>query len=218
MQVFKMNLVLIDQHDLLAKALSHLLEGFDFVNNVTLFKTPQEYFQQSATLSADIIITDIRIPEMNSVDILAEIKKYAGDTKIIILSSIGEPVIIRHALRIGINGYLGKDISPSELKNAILAVQNGDTYISERLRKDLENTIADADRGIPSLSPREKEVLLLVCSGKTMKETAQEMKLSFNTVQAYYKSVLKKFNISRTADLIVFAIQHGLYTPKANNL
>jgi two-component system invasion response regulator UvrY len=116
-------------------------------------------------------------------------------------------------LRSGASGYLCKDSSPEELADALITVYHGEPYIGESLRPSLlRNTLAE-EQFVYNLSPREKEVLKLVCDGKTIKESAYEMELSVNTVQTYYKTILKKFNLNRTADLIVFAMQNGLYTP-----
>lgn len=112
------------------------------------------------------------------------------------------------------NGYLSKETSSDELADAILTIYHGETYIGESLRNSLVRSSLSEDKFVFNLSPREKEVLQHVCSGKTIKETAFDMDLSANTVQTYYKAILKKFNLNRTADLIVFAIQNGLYNPQ----
>jgi len=154
------------------------------------------------------------MPEMSGLDLLTYFKKQQKKVKIIMLSSITEVQAIRHTMRIGASGFLAKDTSGDELADALLTVYNGEPYIGESLRKSLiKNSFAE-EQFVFALSPREKEVLELVCSGKTIKESAYEMQLSVNTVQTYYKAIMKKFNLNRTADLIVFAIQNGLYNPQ----
>jgi two-component system invasion response regulator UvrY len=95
-------------------------------------------------------------------------------------------------------------------------VITGGQFISPALEKSLIKSIFTEDQHVFHLSPREKEVLSLVCSGRTIKEMAYDMALSAHTVQTYQKKIMKKFKVNRTADLIVFAIQNGLYhvTPK----
>lgn len=210
----KINIALIDDHQLLSKSLSNLLEKNEFIGTVKVYKSPKEYFRDDPDI--DIIISDLLMPEMNGIDLLAELKKRNDKTGVIMLSSIIEVQTIRHALRNGASGYLSKDSSPEELAEAILAVYDNDTYVGESLRKSLIMNAIVEDRFVYSLSPREREVLNLVCSGKTIKETAGEMNLSINTVQTYHKNILKKFNLNRTADLIVFAMQNGLYNPQSN--
>ena len=150
---------------------------------------------------------------MTGIDLLTSFKQQKRKVKVILLSSITEAQTIRYALRNGASGYLSKDSSIEELADALLTVHNGEAYIGENLRNILIRNSLTEDRFVYSLSPREKEVLIMVCSGKTIKETAYDMDLSVHTVQTYYKTILKKFNVNRTADLIVFAIKNGLYNP-----
>jgi DNA-binding NarL/FixJ family response regulator len=217
MQTPKLKIDLIDDHALITQMLSYLLEQFEFVEKVQTFKNGKEYLQQESGTEADIIITDIIMPEMSGIELLTELEKRNNKAKIIILSAVVEIQTIRHAMRSGASGYLGKNTTAEEFKNAILAVYYGEPYVGESLRKKLIRNTLIEDKFLYNLSPREKEVLNYVCMGKTIKETASVMHLSSNTVQTYYKSILKKFNLNRTADLIVFALQNGLITTKSQN-
>jgi two-component system, NarL family, invasion response regulator UvrY len=208
-----MHLALIDDHFLLVQSLSGMLSKYDFITSIQTFKSAQEYLSTPHNPEPDIIISDIMMPNMNGIEFLTKLKKDSPKTKIILLSSIIEVQTIRHALRVGANGYLSKDASVEELADALLTVHNGEQFIGESLQKAIIRTTLIEDQFVYRLSPREKEVLNLVCSGKTIKETAYEMELSVNTVQTYYKTIMKKFNVNRTADLIVFAMQNGLYQP-----
>lgn len=210
----RMSIVLIDDHQLLSQSLANILSKYHFIQEIKVFRTPKEYLNAGIEPEPDIIVSDILMPDMSGIDLLEKFKKENKKIKVILLSSITEVHTIRHAMRSGASGYLCKDSSPDELADALLTVYHGEPYIGESLRKVLVRTTIIEDRFIYNLSPREKEVLNWVCSGKTIKETAHEMKLSVNTVQTYYKTILKKFNLNRTADLIVFAIQNGLYFPR----
>ena len=208
----KLNIVLIDDHQLLVQSLSDLLYKYDFIKSVCVYSHPQDYFA-SAQPEPDIIISEIAIPGINSIDLLAQYKQTHTKAKLILLTSIVEVQTIRYSLRNGANGYLGKDASSDELVNAIITVYSNKPYIAENLRHSFLSTTIAEEQHACNLSQREKQVLKFVCEGNTIKEAAYEMQLSINTVQGYYKTILKKFNMNRTADLIVFAIQHGLYTP-----
>lgn len=210
----KMNIVLLDDHHVLSQSLSSLLSKYEFIGDIKTFNSPIELLNNMPDPLPDIIISDIMMPEMSGMELLHEFKQRNIKVKVIMLSSITEVQTIRHALRNGAFGFLSKSSSAEELADALLTVHNGDSYIGESLRKSLLRNTLTEERFVYNLSPREKEVLNWVCSGKTIKETAYEMELSVNTVQTYYKSILKKFNLNRTADLIVFAIQNGLYNPQ----
>jgi len=217
MQTLKLNLVLIDDHVLFTQSLSHLLLQFDFIDEIKTYANPEKYLSRDNDKEPDIIISEIIMPDMSGIELLLELEKKAGNTKVIILSSVIEIQTIRHAMRNGASGYLPKDTSIEELKEAILTVYYGDPYVGESLRKKLIRNTLIEDQILYKLSPREKEVLNFVFTGKTIKETAFAMHLSPNTVQTYYKSILKKFNLNRTADLIVFAIRNGLISQKKLN-
>ena len=217
MQDYKVDVALIDDHQLFAEALAGLLSSTGSFREVKTYRSTRTFFETCISKMPDIIITEFIVSEITAIDFLAELKKVSTKTKVIILSSLTEIKTIRFAIRNGANGYLSKDTTADELKMAIITIYEGDSYIGESLRKKLiRNTLLE-DKFIYNLSPREKEVLQHVCSGKTIKESAFDMQLSVNTVQTYYKSILKKFNMNRTADLIVFAIQNGLYYPKSNS-
>jgi DNA-binding NarL/FixJ family response regulator len=96
---------------------------------------------------------------------------------------------------------------------AIQSVLDGQQYIAKNLRDSLLNTVFTEDQVVYHLSPREKEVLRRVCSGCTIKEIAYDLKLSVHTVQYYHRSVLSKLKLKKTSDLIVFAMQNGMYIP-----
>lgn len=211
MKESKINIALIDDHQLLTYSLSNLLSKYDFIGSIEIYPSPKEFLAASST--ADLIVSDVMMPNMTGIDLLTNLKQQHKKAKVIILSSITEAQTIRYALRNGASGYLSKDTSMDELADAILTVYNNDVYIGESLRPVLLRNTLTEERFVLNLSPREKEVLVMVCSGKTIKETAYDMELSVNTVQTYYKTILKKFNLNRTADLIVFAIKNGLYNP-----
>lgn len=208
-------IALIDDHQLLVESLSNLLSKYEFVEEIKTYSSVKDFFADEA--EPDIIISDILMPEISGIELLTLLKKQQKKTKVIMLSSITEVQTIRHAMRTGATGFLSKDTSADELADAVLTVFHGEPYIGESLRSSLIRNTFVEDRFVYNLSPREKEVLKLVCSGKTIKESAYEMNLSVNTVQTYYKAIMKKFNLNRTADLIVFAIQNGLYNPQDNS-
>ena len=186
----KISLVLVDDHQLFTQSLSNLLSRYEFVGTITIFHNVKEYLQSG--LVPDIIVSDLMMPDMTGIDLLTAYKQQKQSVKIIILSSVIEVQTIRHALRNGARGYLSKDTSIEELADALLTVQSGESYIGENLRKSLLRNTLTEDRMIYNLSPREKEVLHGVCSGKTIKEVAYDLELSIHTVQTYYKTIMKK--------------------------
>ncbi|BAV07899.1 DNA-binding response regulator, LuxR family [Filimonas lacunae] len=161
----------------------------------------------------DIIVTDILMPGLSGMELLEIVKEKNYTSKVLILSGITDVQTIKQAIRSGAAGYLSKNTSLEELTAAIAAIHNCEQYISNKLRNSLLNTVFTEEQVVFHLSPREKDVLELICSGHTVKEAAYKLNLSAHTVHSYHKSIMKKFKVNRTADLIVFAMQKGLYSP-----
>jgi two-component system, NarL family, invasion response regulator UvrY len=209
----ELDISIIDDHSLISESLAVILRQCDFVSKVHTYGTPAAFINSLnlGEIRTDIIISDMLMPEINGLDLIQQVRKWNKEVKIIILSAIGETATIRTAIKYGANGYLTKSVALEEFSEALKAVYSGELYIAESLRKSLMKNIFVEDKLNFQLSPREKEVLKWICSGKTIKEAAFEMKLSAYTVQTYYRNLMKKLNINRTADMIVFAIQNGLY-------
>lgn len=213
------DIVLIDKELLVLQALQSVLQEDPFVNTVNIYDSANHFLNSlsvSRLSSNTIIISEIITKDTSGIKLIQELKHYKSSIKIIILSGIYETKTVRYAMKLGADGYLTKNISISEFMKAIKSVYQGQNYISSHLRNQLVKTALVEEKISFSLSPREREVLQHICSGKTIKEAAGMMGLSNNTVQSYHKSVLKKLNIRRTSDLIVFALQSGLIVPEIN--
>lgn len=208
-----MNITIIDDHKLLTDAIGLALKDGLKDYNLTVFNNPVSFleaFRQG--FKSDIIVTDLLMPQLSGKELIEIVRKEKqGAVKIIVLSSVNDAQTIRHCLRNGANAYVSKDAPLSELPDAIREVSADREFISPNLQKTLIKSMLTEDQYVHHLSPREKEVLHKICEGSTIKEIAYEMDLSAHTVQTYQKKIMKKFRVNRTADLIVFAIQNGLY-------
>jgi DNA-binding NarL/FixJ family response regulator len=209
-----MTIALIDDHELIAKAITYMLQKDPGITEVKTFTAVPLFLESlDGSWKPDIIITDLVLPVMGGMELIEKIRKMPefNSTRIIVLSSITDAHTIRHTFKIGANGYLSKDSSLEELTDAIQAVTEGKQYIAKKWGSSLTDLVL-SDKPIRiHLTPREKDVLELVCSGFTSKEIAAQLGLSVYTVQGYHKNIMKRFRVNRTADLIVFAIQKGLY-------
>lgn len=210
-----MKIALIDDHSILSETLGLSLEKHIPDSEIKIFSHGEQFLSSNfAAWKPEVIVVDMLMPGMNGLEVLSRVKELFGDDcKVILLTSIIDVHTIRNAMRIGASGYLSKDVSIPELIEAIETVTNDDQYIEKKLRNSLVKYVFEEDRIVFHLSPREKEVLDLICSGKTPKEIAYEINLSVHTVQEYLRAVMKKFKVNRTTDLVVFAIQKGLYNP-----
>lgn len=209
-----MIIALIDDHPVLTEAIKNLLLQQPGVGQVKSFDSASVFLEQRMLPAPDLIITDLMMPGINGIKFIEICRETLNsDIKIIVLSSIIDVQTIKHAIRMGANGFLSKSSNLEELLDAIAEVKDGKQYIAKNLRDNMLNSMFTEEQVIYHLSPREKDVLKRVCSGLTIKEIAYELKLSVHTVQYYHRIVLNKLKVKRTSDLIVFAIQNGLYHP-----
>ncbi|MBC6113113.1 response regulator [Pedobacter fastidiosus] len=214
-----MKICLIDDHQLLSELLKISLADFDFVESVNIYNQADKFFAHLDTVKPNFLILDMLMPDMNGIDIIRNCRKTRSKTelKILVLSSITNPNTIRAAFKMGANGYLCKDASVEELVEAIQFINEFDrkTYVGNSLKEILVQSQLFEDTVTFTLSPREKELLHYVCLGKTVKEIAIILDLSANTIQSYMRQLMYKMDVNRMPDLILKAIEYGLFLPNS---
>jgi two-component system invasion response regulator UvrY len=172
----------------------------------------QEVLDKVSTSDFDVVVLDISLPGKNGIDILKEIKSRKPELPVLILSMHPEEQYAVRTLRAGAAGYLRKESAPSELISAIRKASSGGKYITpslaERLATELEANHEKPPHEL--LSDREYEVLLLIASGKTVKQVAAEMSLSTKTISTYRSRILEKMKMENSAELTHYAIANGL--------
>ena len=160
----------------------------------------------------NVVILDISMPGRGGVDILKQLKGQRPHLPILILSMHPEEQYAVRVLKAGAAGYLTKESAPDELITAIKRVSSGRKYVSsslaEKLAFDLER---DTELSYhETLSDREYQVLCMIASGKRAQEIAEELCLSVKTVSTYRSRILEKMKMKNNAELMRYAIKHGL--------
>ncbi|PWJ58385.1 DNA-binding NarL/FixJ family response regulator [Dyadobacter jejuensis] len=210
-----MNIALVDDHLLLTESLSNLLSRMPEVESVSIYNSTESFIQSKPQNVADLIITDIMMSGVNGIQLLDYCRENMDENiKIIVFSSAYDSQTVRNVIRRGANGFLTKSTTIAELKDAIIQIHNGKQYIGKSVRESLINSVFSDEQAVFQLSQREKDVLQSICQGKTIKEIADDLKLSSHTVQYYQRKIMKKFQVKRTMDMIVYAIKHGYYVPE----
>jgi two-component system invasion response regulator UvrY len=160
----------------------------------------------------DVVLLDISMPGRSGLEILKEIKAERPKLPVLILSMHAEEQYAVRALRAGASGYLTKASAPDELIGAIRKVSCGRKYVSSSLAEKLALEL-DIDTKRPpheTLSDREHQVMLMLASGRTVKEIACELCLSVKTISTYRSRVMEKMNMKKNAELTLYAIQNHL--------
>jgi DNA-binding NarL/FixJ family response regulator len=160
----------------------------------------------------DLLILDITMPGRSGLDIIADVKLLRPELPVLVLSMMPEDQFGKRVLKAGAFGYPKKESAPEELIHAIHKVLAGGRYVSPALAEKL---VLDLDDGVnrPShegLSAREFEILVMLGSGKTVSQIAEELHLSVTTVSTYRARILDKMSMSTTAELMRYAFRNHL--------
>jgi DNA-binding NarL/FixJ family response regulator len=161
-------------------------------------------------LKPDIIISDVSMPVMSGLDALRQLKAEGSQARFIFLTVHTEAQLAAEAMRAGASGYLLKVAAGEELFEAIRAAMAGRVYLSPHVAGDVLRTMSGANQGERQLTSRQREVLQLIAQGKRMKEIAADLNISVRTVEDHKSQLLVALGVKSTADLVKFAVKHGL--------
>jgi DNA-binding NarL/FixJ family response regulator len=206
--------LLTDDHELFRAGIRALIRTFVGIDIIAEASNGREALSLSKAHHPDIVLMDIFMPELNGLDTTARLVSVSPESRVIMLSMSSEEEYVLQALRCGAAGYLLKNISPSELEQAIRAVARGDTYLSPAISKHV--IAAYQHRGGESiglfdrLTSRQREVLQLVAEGYTSKEIARKLSLSVKTVEMHRSQLMAALDIHDIAGLVRIAIRMGL--------
>jgi DNA-binding NarL/FixJ family response regulator len=151
------------------------------------------------------------MPVINGLSAVQKIGKEHPSIKFIVLTMHEEREYIMNALKIGVHGYLLKNIERTELEKAIITVFEGGKYFSPLITNILAESVTKTDQNeITDITPREKEVLVLVSQGQSTKQIADNLGISIRTVESHRVNMLKKLKVSNTAELVKKAMEFNL--------
>jgi DNA-binding NarL/FixJ family response regulator len=213
-------ILVVDDHTIVRQGLKQILGEEKDMNVVEEASNGQEALQKIGKNEYDCVLLDISMPGRSGLEVLKDIKALRPKLPVLILSMHSEELYAIRALRAGASGYLTKASASEELIGAIRKVSAGRKYVSTSLAEKLAFEL-DADASKPpheTLSDREYQVMIMLASGKTVKEIADEVCLSVKTISTYRTRIMEKMNLKKNAELTLYAIQHHLiaYDEQAN--
>ncbi|MBP3475728.1 MAG: response regulator transcription factor [Lachnospiraceae bacterium] len=209
----KIQVMIADDHSLIREGIKQLLEFDGSIEVIAEASNGVECLEKLETLSPDVLLLDINMPEKNGIEVLEELKKNKSDVKVLILTVHNELEYLLKAVDIGVDGYILKDSESSELKKAIQFVCRGENYIQASLIPALNNRLVNRDIDkdkIDSLTNRELEVLIQVANGMFNKEIATNLNISERTVKNHISNIFKKIDVSDRTQAAVFAIKNNI--------
>ncbi len=215
------SVVLADDQALMRMGFRMVLEAEDDINVVGEASDGTAALAQAKALHPDVILMDVRMPGMNGIEATELIAQECPGTRVLILTTFDLDEYAFAGLRAGASGFLLKDTRPTELAEAIRTVASGEAVVSPRITQRMLEMFASSlpnsgqpaqatDPRIDSLTPREKEILVLMSHGMSNAEIADHLVVSATTVKTHVGNVLAKLDVRDRVQAVVVAYETGL--------
>jgi DNA-binding NarL/FixJ family response regulator len=206
----KPGIIIVDDHRLFRSGLKYILDESDKYQVLAQASNGIELMELLETIKPQLVIMDIQMPKMNGIEASRLARARYADLNILILSMYGETEYYNTLLDLGIRGFVLKDADNDEFLLAINKVLSGETYFSQELLLNIirNNTLTDS----VTLSPREKEILVLVSQGYSNLEISGILNISNRTVERHRTHLLEKTGSKNSIRLIIYALKNNLIT------
>jgi DNA-binding NarL/FixJ family response regulator len=202
--------IIVDDHPIVISGISGLLSDLETVEIVGKLESGVKLVDYIEENQVDLILMDIFLPVINGVDLCKTIKQKYPQIIIIGMSSQSERSLVMQFIHNGGNGYILKSASFEEFKRCINKAIDGEIVFSDEVSTIVSQPLSEDLEHIPSLSRREKDITLLLSKGKSTQEIADELFLSFLTVQTHRRNILQKYKTKNVAELITFLLKNNL--------
>ncbi len=212
----KIKLVLADDHAVVRSGLRMLLEAQPDMEIVGEAESGAQALAQVRRLQPDIILMDIQMPGMSGIEATRQIKEAYGETAVIALTMHEDDQYFFAMLQAGASGYVPKRAAPDELVGAIRTVSRGEVFLYPSLATRLVQSYLGGEAGSDpaalssSLTPRERQVLVLIAEGLTNPEIGEKLVVSVKTVDRHRENIMRKLNLHSRIDLVKYALRQGL--------
>jgi DNA-binding NarL/FixJ family response regulator len=197
--------VLADDHHLVRRGFRRMLEDDPGIVVVGEAANGEEAIRLAAELKPRVVVMDAAMPGTGGLAATRTILASLPDTAILMLSMHSEETLVHQAIDAGARGYILKNVSDLDLPSAIKRVAAGETVLDPALAPR-QQLAGERNR----LTPRELEVLQLICDGLSNRDIAARLNLSVNTVAVHRANIMNTLGVHKTAELVVYALQHGL--------
>jgi len=218
----QIRIALVDDHKLVRNGIKSLLEEEYDIEVIAEGANGLEALEIMKNQSPDVLIIDVRMPEMNGIEAVSKLQEIDPTFKIIVLSMHDSEDYIIQSIKAGARGYLLKDTDKKEFIKAIHVVNNGGKYFSGDISNVIVSNFLKGNSGTPKSEPitqasnpfeltkKEKQILSLILSGKTNIEISQVLKNSKRTIEAHRFNLMKKMNVKNLIELSTKATEYGL--------
>jgi DNA-binding NarL/FixJ family response regulator len=201
----RLKLLVAEDHALVRNGVVTILNLHDGLEVIAEAGDGEEAVRLCLLHRPDVALVDLQMPKLTGAEVIRRVRASAPRQRFIVLTSHGGDGDIRRALDAGASAYLLKDCSPEELTSAVRRVHAGGTLLSSQVKSNLINAPMPE-----ALTPRELEVLRLLCSGRSNLEIGSEMGISELTVKTHVKRILGKLAVKDRTQAVLMALRRGL--------
>ena len=216
---------ILDDHRLFRQGISYILQTLPYVAAVGEAATFSELQAQLTQEIPDVLLMDLQMPDVDGIEATKRLLEVYPDLKIIVISMHSTSEFVSHMLKLGARSYLPKDVDKELLSTAITTVMTEGYYFTDTISKAMMQGLHGAARHQPSfsaptvvLTPREAEILTLICKGCSTGEIAQQLFISNRTVEGHRQNLLEKTDTPNAVSLALYAVKHGLLEANGHSL
>lgn len=212
-----LNILLVDDHTLFREGLEGLLSRRN-INILAAVGSGQEGLRLATELKPDVVLLDMRMPEMDGMEVLRKLRKNGFKNPVAMLTTSSDERDLVESLRSGAQGYLLKDMEPDQLVLALRDIVAGKTVVAPDLAPVLARVVQGdsiepiKESPFAKLTPRENEILSLLAEGQSNKVIARNLGISDGTVKLHVKSILRKLGVHSRVEAAVIAVEQGMRT------
>jgi DNA-binding NarL/FixJ family response regulator len=204
--------VIADDHELIRDGMRKLIEQESDVTLAGEASNAEELMNLLRSKEVDVAVLDIGLPDKNGIEVLKDVRAESIESRVLVLSIHPEKRYAQRALRNGASGYLTKDRASETIVSAVRAVYEKGSYITEGVAEELYRSMGTARPAAPHecLSDREYQIFLSIGAGKAVRDIAEELGISVNTVHTYRRRILEKTGFSSDAEIVRYAARNDL--------
>jgi len=210
----RVRILLADDHTLFCNLLRDLLEPeYEVVGSVS---DGRELLKAAGALDPDVVLVDIGMPSLNGLDAGRRLKQANPKMKLIYLTMNNNVEYAREALQAGASGFILKNSKSSELLRAIRDALKGVSYMAPEIRQAMNEIFVRDPKAVERpqhLTDRQREVLQMLAEGRSLREIAVLLKISYRTVRFHKVRIMEELGISKNAELVKYAMKHGMISP-----
>jgi DNA-binding NarL/FixJ family response regulator len=215
-------LLIVDDHPVFRQGLRDVFATDSEIVVVGEAADGKEALEKTLELQPDVILMDINLPGNSGLQATAQLQNHIPQTRVVIITGYDEPEQIFHSLRAGASAFCSKDMPPESLIRTVHAVNEGmvviqqqvlskqeaEAWIQKRADRFGKRLADDRSAGETSLTPREMEILEMICRGASNKDIARDLGISYQTVKNHVTAILHKLDVKDRTQAVLYAIKH----------